>query len=164
MQRYLIVLFLGILFLNQSCLSRKKLVYLQDIKHNRKHQKQTDTLPSTQPAYLIRPGDVLYVNVTSYKGELSQFFNQKSEAELNTTNEYLAGYVVSQQGKIKLPVLDSFTVAGKSLLQIQIQLADSIHQYIEDADVIVKLASFHFTVLGEVRSPGIMVVKSDHLT
>jgi polysaccharide biosynthesis/export protein len=158
MSRLSIVLFL-VFLLCFSCISRKNTVYFQQ-----KHKQDTDTLTLNYFPYLIQPGDVLYVNVTSYKGELSKFFNQKSEAELNTANEYLDGYVVSPQGRMKLPVIDSLEVAGKTLAAIQAQLADTIQKYIQDADVIVKLANFHFTILGEVAAPGVKIVKSDQLT
>jgi polysaccharide biosynthesis/export protein len=158
MGKFLVVLFLGSLFC-LSCISKKNTVFFQD-----KTSSDTDTLTLNYPPYLIQPGDVLYVNVTSYKGELSKFFNQKSEAEIGSGSSYLEGYSVSPQGKIKLPVIDSIAVAGKSLSQIQVELAQIIHQYIQDADIIVKLANFHFTILGEVYGPGVKLVNSDQLT
>lgn len=112
------------------------------------------TISTIYTTYLIQTGDILSIEVSSFKPEVTNFFNEK-------TNQY----VVQDNGYIYMPFLDSIKVAGISMIQVRNILRDSIKTYAPDARIMVKLLSFKITLLGEVRNPGQRIVSvGDRLT
>ncbi|WMJ73257.1 polysaccharide biosynthesis/export family protein [Cytophagaceae bacterium ABcell3] len=148
-------LLLGILI--YSCVPHRNIVYLQDGEPPR------DTLERQKFEYRVQPGDVLYISVSSYNSQLTDFFNVTAERNSSTAFFY-TGYTIDNNGYIHVPVLDSLHVAGMSVQNIQKKLRDEIGEYVTGPNVIVKLVNFKVTILGEVRRPGLYPVEANEYT
>lgn len=129
-------------------------VYVRDID-----DVDIDTSRYYTPAsdYLIQSGDILYVRLLTGNEEIDQMFNLMGNSGTNMSAgmAYYTGYIVSDSGDINLPLLRKVKVSGKNTLTIEREIEAVSKLYLKDAMAIVKLAGFKYTVLGEVRAPGI---------
>ncbi len=156
--RYLIVLLISILMTGASCTRQKKMLYLQDMQ-------MTDTAAivyNEKMNYKIQPGDLLYIRVITINENMNKLFNIETSANsnfgYNEANMYFQGYQVNDTGYISLPVVGEVLVKNLTIPEAQLIIKKKIDEYIKDATVILKLASYEITVLGEVKSPGMYMI------
>ena len=98
-----------------SCVTNRKVAYLQDMKH------ETQITLEDRFEAVISPYDELDVVVTSFDRELSQPFNIYGIAQANTGTgaQQNLSYLVDQYGNIELPVLGKIQASGLTRLQLQ---------------------------------------------
>lgn len=129
-------------------------LYVRDITDT-----DIDTTKLFTPAsdYLVQSGDILYVRLLTGNEEIDQMFNLMGNSNNNMSAgmAYYTGYIVSDSGEINLPLLRKVKVSGKNTSTIEREIEAVSKLYLKDAMAIVKLAGFKYTVLGEVRSPGV---------
>ncbi len=150
-----------------GCATKKDLAYLNNLSETGGEGYFTMEVPY----YKIQPRDVLYVSVKTQtpEGSLDEVLMSRSSASSsylmqNEASQFVSGYSVDPQGMLNVPLLGEIPVAGKDIYEIRnlIQThADSLfrHAYVE-----VRLLSYKFTVIGEVRTPGTYVNYNDQLT
>ena len=145
---------LALIFLG-GCLPVEKVAYLQD------DQIAIEDLPTDQVVnqytvekeeYQLRAGDVVSFDVISLTPEKYDIWDDGENIDDN--NPLLSGYVLDDEGKIKLPLVGKVAIAGMTLEQAESTLEKALEGYIREPTVALKLLSFQFTVLGEVKSPG----------
>lgn len=73
-------------------------------------------------------------------------------------------FLVNQSGYVELPMFDSISVNGLTIPQIQDTLQLALRQQVEDAFVMVSLANFQVTVMGEVGSEGVVTSPRNQMT
>jgi polysaccharide biosynthesis/export protein len=135
-------LYIGIFTLFMfSCVPQRKVIYLQGTSE--------DLIAYKKIQYTIHAHDVLLITISSLNPQVSEFFNLKQDKDKGAD-----GYMVNDLGYIYLPVLDSLFVKGQTTAQIQSNLQRAIREHVTDATVVVKMANFNVTVLGEVGNPG----------
>lgn len=147
-----------------SCNRRTQLLYVNNINNeNLKTQ--------TPPTYLLKPGDVLYIQIITQDPNISNLFNNRgfgnypqSTIFSNETSNYLYGYSLSDSGKVQLPVLGVFKLSGLTINQCRDSIQKRTGKYLNDGIAIVKLLSFKVTILGEVKNPGVKTNLKDNLT
>jgi polysaccharide export outer membrane protein len=73
---------------------------------------------------------------------------------------------VSQSGYIIFPILGRVEVAGLSRTQLERRLESVLIEggYVTDPVVTVTLMNFHVTVIGEVKTPSVVVAQGSRLT
>ena len=155
--KYKIVLFTAIaaITLLQACSSSKKLVYFQGTTTGE------DTVAILQP-YIptIKAGDVLSIQVSSLNPEASAFFNTVStttNAATNTIANPLAptsGYLVANDGSIKLPIVGRITVGGLTDDQTSDLISKKLAPYLKEPTVNV----------GEVARPSLFTIPNERIT
>ncbi|MCX6272737.1 MAG: polysaccharide biosynthesis/export family protein [Bacteroidetes bacterium] len=154
-----------VLLLFSSCISQRRVKYLQDTS-------KQDTTTSFQipysKAYKIQAGDNLYIRIVSLDEKTNNVFNltpsnNNMTSSGNDASLYITSYTVDVNGYIMMPILGNVYVKDKSLDQIKTVLQESVNEYLNGSTVIVKLVSFNFTVLGEVRKPGRFPVFQDKI-
>jgi polysaccharide biosynthesis/export protein len=145
--------FLIFTVLGTSCITSQKLTYLQ-------HEGlAADTVKSFQPDdYKVRPFDNLYIKVTTPDPQWSDMFNTvkttESNSNLTEQSAELISYSVDKEGRIDIPFVGRFDVAGKSVTRIKSELEVLLKAYITDASITVKMINNYVSVLGEVKLPG----------
>jgi polysaccharide export outer membrane protein len=153
MAKYLYILaFLSLMF--SSCTVKKQLVYLQKI--------DTDTtvnfFPKTQPVYKIQKQDILYIKIYTLNQEVSDMINQnvsiyQQNMFQNETSLFINGFIVNDSGYVEIPIVGMVDVLNKTLDEATEAVRKAAKVYLKDATIIVKLISFKFSVLGEVKRP-----------
>ena len=116
----------------------------------------------------IKPDDQLLITINSKAPELlTPFANSQVLGSSSSTNtQETTGLLVSQSGKIEIPVLGEMQ-AGRLTRQ---ELADAIKnkliegEYIKDPTVLVRFKGAKIVVLGEVGSPGVKDLPGERVT
>ena len=129
-----------------SCVTTRKVVYLQDMKH------ETQIELENRFEAVISPYDELDIIVSTYEGDLARPFNLYSNASGSGAirNNNGIAYLVDQYGNIELPGIGEVHVAGLTRLQLQ----DKIRQilvdgnYLPDPFVMVRFRDFKIFFLG----------------
>lgn len=170
--RYVLsILMWATLISTTSCMSEKKIVYLQGADALYAVPKQIQQAFELE----IQPDDELAISVTSKDPLLIQRFNNNtligggsSSNYSNTTNttSHAAYFLVDKLGNIEFPIFGTINTSGKTCKQLaeELRLRFVGENYIQDAIVQVKVMSFKVTVLGDVRNPGTQTFQGERLT
>lgn len=153
----------------QSCISTKKLTYLQE-----KDAQQVDSIAKiymTQEPYRVQINDMLSIRVKALDQNLVTAFNPVSENSLDATTEqkvYFDGFTINRKGEIKIPVLGEIKVLGMTLKEIEEkieqELLDKYFKETSNIFVTVKLPGIPYTTIGEFGSTGSQVIYKERIT
>lgn len=148
------LLFIVIAF--ASCRQNKELVYLQ----NKDGDKNTYISPTNLEEYKIQISDILYIRIFSLNKDLVDLFNaggseNRTTVRYDQASMYFEGYMVNDSGYIAMPVLGEVKVEGMNIKQVEEAVKLNALTYIKDVSVVVKLANFKITMIGEVKNPGL---------
>lgn len=153
------------LLLTISCTRQKNMIYLQGVGLS----DSSNLYTNPKAFYNIHPGDVLYIRIISPNKDITELFNIESAAVNsgflnNEASMYYKGYTVMENGSISLPVIGEIKVAGFTIEELQKIIQQKVDVMLKDAYVVVKFGGFRFTVLGEVRKPGIFFIFNTRLS
>jgi len=126
-----------------SCVTNRKIAYLQDMKHN------TQIELENRFEAVISPYDELDVVISSYDPDLARPFNLRQSGQGTYAGTGL-GYLVDQYGNIELPILGTIHAAGMTRLKLQDHVRNLLISggYISDPYVMVRFRNFKIFVLG----------------
>ena len=144
-------LLLGVIFIMQSCVSKKDIHYYQDIEKN---SQSTINYVSNE----VQVNDILYIKVDALVPDSAKPFN----IDINSAMSFdldafkVQSFLVSQDGTINFPILGVIKVAGKSTTDLQNLFSKMLNDkgYIRDANVNIRVINSKVTVIGEVNRPG----------
>ncbi|WP_396188968.1 polysaccharide biosynthesis/export family protein [Flavobacterium sp.] len=143
-----------------SCVSRKDIIYLNDLQTNQNSSfKWSDVV--------VQPNDILSVKITTEDLELAIPYNiSVTQQSLQGTQLLLQGYLVSNEGKINLPVLGEVEVVGLTYNQVESKVQNALISkgLLKSPVVVCRILNAKVTVLGEVRSPGTYTFYENNLT
>ncbi len=143
-----------------SCVSRKDIIYLNDLQANQNSSfKWSDVV--------VQPNDILSVKITTEELELAVPYNiSVMEQSLQGTQLLLQGYLVSNEGKINLPVLGEVEVVGLTYNQVESKVQNALISkgLLKSPVVVCRILNAKVTVLGEVRNPGTYTFYENNLT
>ncbi len=147
-----------------SCVSSKKMLYLQGADKLHENPQKIENNYELR----IKPDDQLLITINSKAPELLTPFanNQVLGSSSSTNTQESTGLLVSQSGKIEIPVLGEMQAAGLT----RQELADAIKnkliegEYIKDPTVLVRFKGAKIVVLGEVGSPGVKDLPGERVT
>jgi polysaccharide export outer membrane protein len=163
----LLFLFTIAAFLLSSCVSQKRIKYLQ--------QKEEDTTTFFEARktaeYKIQPKDNLYIRIMSLDERTNELFNSMApstsgaggSAGYGSQNAslYLTSYSVSEEGYIEFPILGKVFIKELTVEQTKNLLQQLVDEYIKEAVVIVKMVNYKITILGEAKTPGQIPIYQD---
>jgi len=142
-----------------SCTSTKKAIYFKNV------QDSAIGITATNLEPFIQKNDLLSISVSSVNPEAAKAFNVPNTNAIGPSSQ-ASGYLVSQQGTLKFPVLGVIKAVGmtKTALAdyISTQLIQSKQLY--DPIVDVRYLNFRVTVLGEVGHPQVVNVANEKIT
>lgn len=153
-----------------SCVTNKKYVYLQKDDVNDKDLPK-DTIVRSYDLhnyeYKIQPEDNISVRFESLTPEEYDIFNrnmqQQQTQNLNQGNAILIGELVDPLGEITYPVIGKVKVSGLTVYEIQTKLQQLADQYLDSPVVKVRLINFRFTILGEAKREGTVVMPNNRV-
>lgn len=156
MKKHFYLLFIFSLLLS-SCISKKRIVYLQG------NQSVSEASANYDP--IIQNDDRLTIRVSTQEPEAAKPFNiDNINNTSSVVNNTTMGYLVDSNGNIDFPVLGTMNVAGYTLEKLKSILIEKLSVYLKDPVVNVRLVNFKVTVLGEVGSPGVKTFNSNRVT
>lgn len=154
------------MFLLSGCMSTKKVPYFQN----------KDEIDVALTKYLydakIMPKDILQIRVFSTTPDAEAQFNLSKTTEMkNNTSTADQGsvydYVVDNDGNIVFPVVGEITVGGLTKKEAENLIQSKIAPYMAEKEnymVHVHQLNYKYSVLGEVRRPGMFTSQSEKIT
>lgn len=143
------------LLLLSSCVSQKKLIYLQN---KDKSTIKNEFINERNEYYKVQPGDNLFIQISSFNPNASGVFSTSQGTNITTNNTdagiYLNSYTVTKEGAITFPIIGTVMVKDLAVEEIKGTIKTLLDEYIKEAMVTVKLVNFNVTLLGEIRRPG----------
>lgn len=129
-----------------SCVTHRDLTYLRSTTDQKSYKL------AEVPPYRIRSGDNLYIRVVGWEEKTFEFFNPSNNQQNTFSREYFHfnGYVVDENGYIGMPVLGKIHVEGLTINETRDTIQNKVSEYLKEGKVIVKLANFYITIIGEV--------------
>ena len=155
-----------IIFLLASCVSQKKILYLQK---KAKSDTTSEYANKHDLLYKVQSRDNLYIKINSLDEKTYQFFNKQggSSGYMNdyTTDAsiYLNSYGVNDEGNIDLPILGKIYVKDLTITEVKNTVQKLIDEYLKETTVTIKLVNFNVTVMGEVTRPGEYKIYQDRI-
>ena len=147
---------MGALLLS-SCVPMKKMLLLKDAEMANEN-KSVEYTNERSLDYKIQPGDNLYIRAINIIDEKSSgVLNGESGRGSYLTSDaaiYLNAYTVNKDGYIDYPLTGFVEVKNLTVEQVKEKLQEELSKYVKETALMVKLASFDLTILGEVTRPG----------
>ena len=142
-----------------SCVPQKKMLYLKDAEMLTENISKEYVNDRTID-YKLQPGDNLYIHVVNTIDERgAASINGDTRGYLSSdANIYLQTTTIDKEGCIEMPLVGKVEVKNLTVDEAKNKLQTAINTYINGSMLIVKLASFNVTLLGEVSRPGMYKV------
>ncbi len=156
-----IVTFLG---LSSSCVTQRKVEYLQDMNNNVKAFNEAEF-----PDYKLKSNDELLIQVNSLDEAATSVFTKGMEQAYNVGiiqpyGASLMSHSIDKDGFLLLPVIGKILVKDKTLSEVSVILKDSLNYILNQPVVSVKLVNRYVSVLGEVNNAGHFPFSQDKLS
>ena len=145
-----------------SCVPQKKIRYFQDLSGS--DTTQMRFVNDRGEEYKVKPGDNLYIRILSIDDRAYSF--EEARGATNYYQEsgiYLNSYGVDEAGNIEFPLIGKVNVENLTTELIKDTLQNRVDEYVKNTTVIVKLANFRITMLGEFNNPGKYLVYQDKI-
>lgn len=173
-RKFLYSMLLSALLLT-SCHAPKNVTYLKEAEAISQAELMQ---PNSRIDPLLGPGDLLNIRVyasnmasvaqfnkgftLSPDGQISNMSTGVSNTSKDASTDY---YLVNSEGDIDFPVLGLIHVAGKTKEVLAEDIRSMIYpKYVTSAPTVeIRLMNFKVTVLGAVRSPGVVTSSNERL-
>lgn len=150
----LCLFFVLIISFTSSCISNKNVVYFNNLPDTTLYQ--LDKLQPPTPT--VQVNDLLEISIGGENEQTVQYI------QTYFTGGAIMRATVDLEGNIELPKVGKIHVAGLSKDDVRDTLSKAYKEFLLDPLIQVKFGNFHFTVLGEVKSPGSFDVVADKIS
>ena len=142
-----------------SCVPQKKMLYLKEAEMAAENLSR-EYVNDRSVDYKLQPGDNLYIHVINTIDERSAAsINGDVRGYLSSdANIYLQTTTIDEDGCVEMPLVGKVQVKNLTVDEAKDRLQNAINTYINGSMLVVKLASFNLTLLGEVSRPGMYKV------
>jgi polysaccharide export outer membrane protein len=148
-----------------SCANTRKIAYFKDVNDSARIVSKAGLEP------VIQKKDILSITVSSLSNQATVIFNTPNlpitpSASTAPNMPQTAGYLVSDAGTIKFPMLGDIPAAGLTQKQLENNITKLLidKKLLFDPIVSSRFLNFRVTVLGEVNHPGVVNVPSEQIS
>jgi polysaccharide biosynthesis/export protein len=145
-----------------SCTSKKKVLYLQDYTIYKDKQIEQEYTAKLQPddvlSIVVSSADNVGVTPFNVIVPISMVASDRAVGQPRMVN-----YIIRQDGTIEFPVLGKVTLAGLTTLEAIEYMKELLKPYLNEPIVIMEWLNYKFTVLGEVKNPGVYRMTSERV-
>lgn len=132
-----------------SCKTQKETPYFKTVPYN----SEIQTLITKDFEHKVKVDDLLSIGFYSSSVDIIRY---------NTSPE---GYLVDKNGNIQVYTLGDVKVVGLTLDQVKQRLTKLLMpDYLKQVSVSARFKNHRIVVLGEVRSPGVIPMETEHLS
>ncbi|MFI3288631.1 MAG: polysaccharide biosynthesis/export family protein [Rikenellaceae bacterium] len=153
------LLILLLFCLSTSCRAYKDIPYLQDVN------RVSPSTSITNETRIVK-NDILTIVVSASDSDIARPFNamRPLTGESSTggsSNENYLDYTVDNNGEINFPVVGKIYVLDMTTSEVSDIIVEILKDYLVERPVVdVKIADFKVSVLGEVNTPGVLLIPS----
>ena len=142
-----------------SCIPQRKMLYLKEAQMAAENLSK-EYVNDRSIDYKLQSGDNLYIHVINTIDERSAAsINGDVRGYLSSdANIYLQTTTVDEDGCVEMPLVGKILVKNLTVDEAKDKLQKAINTYVNGSMLVVKLASFNLTLLGEVARPGMYKV------
>ena len=144
-----------------SCVNAKKLTYFNNIVRDSTSVIEVNKLETT-----IAKNDLLSINISTPDVTTTTMLNSQFAVNLAEGQGGLSGYLVDENGVVKIPLIGVIKAAGLTKSQLASSIANAIlsKKIAIDPIVNIRIINFKVTVLGEVTRPGVFPAPNERMT
>ncbi|WBL41255.1 polysaccharide biosynthesis/export family protein [Algoriphagus halophytocola] len=157
-----------------SCISNKRITYLQNLPGNPEIGLD-EFIPyaNVEYKYILQPFDVVDIDFASSDEELTKAFEFQGSRSMRGggggggVNDifYFTGYSIDQEGFVEIPQLGKIQIAGLTEEEAQKKVQEEINSFFkEEVFVKLRIGGIRFTALGEFSSSGAQVILKNRAT
>lgn len=160
-----------------SCVSNKKLIYMQELADSQgplvessgKYKYETEE-------YLLQINDIVEISILTTSPELNRIFGAVA-AESNSSAQmggsqgagdafFLNGYTIEDNGMVEVPLIGEVKLLGLSTKEAKQLVEREVLKYVNANEffVRVRLGGIRFSALGEFRQPGKFTILQNRVT
>lgn len=173
MKRSLIYIFL-IAMLAMSCISNKRITYLQNLPGNTEiNLDEFIPYATVDYKYVLQPFDVVDIDFASSDEDLTKAFEFQGSRSMRGGGGgggvsdifYFTGYSIDQEGFVEIPQLGKIAIAGLIEEDAQNKVQEAINEFFkEEVYVKLRIGGIRFTALGEFSNSGAQLILKNRAT
>lgn len=171
---HFIVVFSLIILSFSSCVSNKRVIYLQN-PNNISSLDDGQLITYDIPEYRLQFNDIIEISVLTIEDLMKNGFSLSDQMpNMNMGMQmgqgggdiyYMTGYSVDKNGNIRLPMLGEVQVNNLTINEVRTLVESQLKRYISSEYFVrVKLGGIRYSAMGEFRKPGKYVVLQDRMT
>lgn len=174
MSKYYTSVFVLFLLFFSSCVSNKKLMYLQDLNSQSPQVSSSEKFPYQEELYRLQNYDIVDITIKTASEELNKIFSIVTGETENMNMSmgqnggdlfYMNGYTLDEQGKVEIPLVGELSLVGLTMEEAKVLIEERVKQYVpDDFFVRVRLGGIRFSALGEFNSPGKITILQNRVT
>lgn len=148
-----------LLFLS-SCVSRKKIVYLENIE-------QKDSYTVAKQEVKLQPDDLINIIISAENPEVTVPFNLpqiQGNYDINDKQSAIKTYLINTEGYIEYPVIGKIKLGGLYRSEAIALLRQKVSEYIKNPTINLRILNYKISVLGEVVKPGSYTIQGERIT
>ncbi|AGA78579.1 periplasmic protein involved in polysaccharide export [Echinicola vietnamensis DSM 17526] len=167
------LLTISIALLMISCVSNKRLNYLQNLP-DKDPIDLDEFIPYAEVdyEYILQPFDIVDIDFASTDEELTKVFEYQGARNArggggNNSGDpfYFTGYSIDKDGTVRIPKLGKIKIAGLTEEAARTKIEAEINQYFkEEVYVRLRTGGIRFTTMGEFNSAGTKVIYKNRAT
>lgn len=172
-----ISIFLLTVLLFSSCVSNKKVIYMQDLgNQSTPLVSSSDKFSYKTEEYLLQVNDIVDINIKTTDEKLNLIFGSVTNDLQNQTvmsgNQgagdafFMTGYTIDDNGSVEVPLIGKLKLLGLTSEQAKIQVENQVRKFLNDGEffVRVRLAGIRFSALGEFNRSGKYTILQNRVT
>jgi polysaccharide biosynthesis/export protein len=174
MTKYSLSFFALFMVLASSCVSNKKLLYLQDLNSQSAKVSSTEKFPYQEEQYRLQNFDIVDITIKTGSEELNKIFSivtgEQNNMNMNMGQNggdlfYMNGYTLDEQGKVDIPLVGELKLVGLTLEEGKTLIENKVRAYVPDEFFVrVRLGGIRFSSLGEFNAPGKVTILQNRVT
>jgi polysaccharide export outer membrane protein len=170
------LLFGLLVILLNSCVSNKRLVYMQELEGSTSPLIESSIkYPYQTEEYLLQVNDIVEVNVKTTDQDLNlllmastndQVMNQMAGGQSVGDVFFMNGFTLDDNGKIELPLIGEIKLEGLTIEQAKLLVEEEVKKYVKEGEyfVRVRLGGVRFSALGEFNNSGKFTILQNRVT
>jgi len=161
-----------------SCISNKKLYYLQDQGNELSPSYATsEKIPYKYEEYILQHFDIVEINIKTSIEDINALFEVASNnggggmgmmggGQGGGDVFFMNGYTIDDEGEVELPLIGKVKLVGLTNEQAKKVIEKELVKYVNEENffVRVRLGGIRFSVLGEFNSPGKITILQNRVT
>ncbi|MGY6560070.1 MAG: polysaccharide biosynthesis/export family protein [Nitritalea sp.] len=161
-----LLLGLFLLLASSSCISNKRLIYLQDRGFSEPLFEEGPLVANSEDTYRLQYNDVVDINIRTTSEELNAIFGiSESTMRMGGGMQgvmnggdvfFIQGYTLDEEGNVDLPLIGEVNLVNLTVRQSKEKIENLLTEYIrkDDLYVRVRLGGMRFSTLGEFNRNG----------
>lgn len=160
-----------------SCVSNKKLIYMQQLEESTGPLVETsEKYPYVTEEYLLQVNDIVEINIKTTDPTLNLVFGAVSNDTQNQAAMsggqgagdafFMNGYTIDDEGMVEIPLIGKLKLDGMTTEQAKLEVEKEVLKYVNQNEffVRVRLGGIRFSALGEFNRSGKYTILQNRVT